>query len=39
MKEVHANFNAIPLDNLASDLYLLKIYSENGTAVKKFIKQ
>ena len=38
MKEVTANFNAIPLDNLASDLYLLKIYSENGTAVKKFIK-
>ena len=39
MMEVKTNFNSINMSDLPSGIYLLHIYSEKGTAVRKLIKQ
>ena len=39
IKEIRSNFNKIKTQNLAVGLYLVKIYSENGTALRKIIKK
>ncbi|RXP44327.1 carbohydrate-binding protein [Lutibacter sp. HS1-25] len=39
MMEVKTNFNSINMRDLPSGIYLLHIYSEKGTAVRKLIKQ
>jgi hypothetical protein len=39
IKEIHSNFEAIHLDNLATGLYLVKIRSEHGVTSKKLIKR
>ena len=36
--EIYSGFKTIPTDNLSSGMYVFKIYSENGTAIKKLIK-
>ena len=38
IKEISSNFNNISTDNLSTGIYVFKIYSENGTAIKKLIK-
>ena len=37
--EVNSNFNSIYINDLPKGIYLVKVYSENGSAVKKLIKQ
>jgi len=37
--EIYSGFKTIETDNLSSGMYIFKIYSDNGTAVKKLIKQ
>ena len=39
VKEVISNFNTISIDNLSNGIYIIKIYTENGSAVKRIIKQ
>ncbi len=39
VKEIDKSFNSIPLNSLDHGIYLLRIESENGFAVKKLIKQ
>ena len=38
-KEIISGFNAIQLNSLLSGFYIIKIYSEKGTTVRKLIKQ
>ncbi len=38
-KEINSGFNSIQLNNLISGFYIIKIYSEKGTTVRKLIKQ
>jgi len=39
IKEVNSNFNFISTEKLSKGIYLLRIYSENGTIVRKLVKQ
>lgn len=39
VKEVNSNFDNISLNDLSNGIYLLRIKSENGYAVKKIMKQ
>lgn len=39
VKEVNSDFNSISTDNLSRGIYMIKIYSEKGTTVRKLIKQ
>ena len=39
VKEINSDFNSIHLSNLKNGIYLVRIESENGFAVKKLIKQ
>ena len=39
IKEIESNFNSISTNYLSRGIYMVKIYSEKGTAVKKLIKQ
>lgn len=39
IKEINAHFNAIPMANLSNGIYIIRMYSENGLASKKLIKQ
>jgi len=38
-KEINAGFSSIQLNSLLSGFYIIKIYSEKGTTVRKLIKQ
>lgn len=39
VKEVNSSFNSISVKNLSRGIYIIRIYSENGTIVRKLIKQ
>jgi len=39
VKEIDANFNSISTHDLSNGIYLLRIESENGNAIKKLVKQ
>lgn len=39
VKEVHSNFETINLRDLSKGIYMIKISSENGSTVRKLIKQ
>ena len=39
VKQVHSNFETINLEDLSRGIYMIKIRSENGTTVRKLIKQ
>jgi len=39
IKTIKSNFKVIKTENLATGIYLVKIYSEKGSVVKKLIKQ
>ena len=38
VKEIKSGFNSIPTDNLSNGVYIIRMYSENGIATKKLIK-
>lgn len=39
IKEINADFDAIPTASLSNGVYIIRLYSENGIASKKLIKQ
>jgi len=39
VKDIESGFNSISLDNLSKGIYILRIHSENGTTVRKLIKE
>jgi len=39
VKELKSNLNAIPVGELDNGVYFLRIYSDKGVAVKKFVKR
>ena len=39
IKEINSNFKSVSIENLARGIYMVKVYSEKGIAVKKIIKQ
>ena len=39
VKEIDTNLNSISLNNLSNGIYIVRIYFENGTTVRKLIKQ
>jgi hypothetical protein len=39
IKEIDSDFNSISTKNLSNGIYIIRIYSEKGHAVKKLIKQ
>ncbi len=39
VEEVNSDFRSISTNNLSSGIYMVKIYSEKGTTVRKLIKQ
>ncbi len=38
VKSVHSDFRSISLSNLTTGIYMIKIYSDNGSTTKKLIK-
>ena len=39
LKEIYSNFKTINTGNLSNGLYIIRIYSENGTTMRKLIKE
>jgi len=39
VKEVNSDFNSISTNNLSKGIYLVRMYSDKGTTVRKLIKQ
>ena len=39
IKEINSNFSFITTDNLSSGIYFIRIYSENGFTIRKFLKR
>ena len=39
VKEVNMDFKSIQVNNLSRGIYMIKLYSEKGTVVRKLIKQ
>lgn len=39
VKEVNTGFNAIPINNFSSGIYIVRMFSENGMTTKKLIKK
>ena len=39
IKEINSDFNYIKTDNLSEGIYIIRIYSERGTTVRKLIKK
>ena len=39
IKEINSNFSFITTDNLSSEIYFIRIYSENGFTIRKISKR